>query len=165
MQSPTDYAFIRHVVNEHWPYYAYADLQARHPALGWRERKLGELYLRLANHLQPPTLIDLEPTCPAYADYFKAGCRKARLLHSLSGVQEAGLLRLDIGHPQLEEALRLAGCRTLVVVEGIHQGRAALSRWRELRKREEVRVSFDLYYCGILTFDRKRYKKDYTVNF
>ena len=28
IQSPTDYAFVRYVVNEHWPYYAYEELTA-----------------------------------------------------------------------------------------------------------------------------------------
>ena len=45
IQSPTDYAFVRYVVNEHWPYYAYDLL----PNDAWLTRKLGKLYFRLAN--------------------------------------------------------------------------------------------------------------------
>ena len=26
IQSPTDYSFVRYVINEHWPYYAYDSL-------------------------------------------------------------------------------------------------------------------------------------------
>ena len=53
IQSPTDYAFVRYVVNEHWPYYAYETLKAN----SWLERKLGRLYLRLANWRQPSAML------------------------------------------------------------------------------------------------------------
>ena len=39
IQSPTDYAFVRYVVNEHWPYYAYDQLTAD----SWLNKKLGRL--------------------------------------------------------------------------------------------------------------------------
>ena len=42
IQSPSAYSFVRYVVNEHYPYYAYADLTNSHPQLGKRSRKLGE---------------------------------------------------------------------------------------------------------------------------
>ena len=45
IQSPTDYAFVRYVVNEHWPYYAYEELTDK----DWLTEKLGRLYFRLAN--------------------------------------------------------------------------------------------------------------------
>ena len=46
IQSPTDYRFVRYVVNEHWPYYAYESLGQNDD---WLRRKLGLLYFRLAN--------------------------------------------------------------------------------------------------------------------
>ena len=49
IQSPTDYAFVRYVVNEHWPYYAYDVLRDD----DWLREKLGRLYMRLANWRQP----------------------------------------------------------------------------------------------------------------
>lgn len=52
IQSPSAYSFVRYVVNEHYPYYAYADLADSFPQLGKRERKLGEFYCRLANFAQ-----------------------------------------------------------------------------------------------------------------
>ena len=52
IQSPSAYSFVRYVVNEHYPYYAYADLADSFPQLGKRERKLGEFYFRLANFAQ-----------------------------------------------------------------------------------------------------------------
>ena len=42
IQSPSAYSFVRYVVNEHYPYYAYADLAASFPQLGRRERKFNQ---------------------------------------------------------------------------------------------------------------------------
>lgn len=165
VQSPTDYAFVRHVVNEHLPYYAYGDLRAKHPALPWLTRKLGELYLRLANHRQPSVVIDIAPTHPAYADYFKAGCRRATIVATLEGTERVELLRADIAQIDLEAVLAKADDRTLVAVEGIHRDRAARKAWKAAKASEGVRVTFDLYYLGLLTFDSKRAKQDYTINF
>jgi hypothetical protein len=61
IQSPTDYAFVRYVVNEHWPYYAYQQLNAM--TRDSLKRKLGRLYFRLANWRQPSMMVrdDYEP--------------------------------------------------------------------------------------------------------
>ena len=52
IQSPSAYSFVRYVVNEHYPYYAYADLCQQLPNISKRERKLGEFFFRLANFAQ-----------------------------------------------------------------------------------------------------------------
>ena len=53
VQSPSAYSFIRYVINEHYPYYAYQELQEQFPQLNRREHKVGRLLLRLSNHWQP----------------------------------------------------------------------------------------------------------------
>ena len=45
VQSPTDYSFIRYVINEHYPYYAYKDLAEKFPHLNHLLRKKTELLL------------------------------------------------------------------------------------------------------------------------
>lgn len=162
VQSPTDYAFVRYVVCERWPYYAYGDLQAKHPRMRREERKLGELYLRLANHRQPSAIIDLAPTNSLYAEYFHAGCRRATIKHSLDGVGRVELLRIDVASPQLDEALGKAADGAIIIVEGINRSSGDRRRWREART--QAQVSYDLYWVGLLLFDSKRYHKDYSVN-
>ena len=78
IQSPTDYRFVRYVVNEHWPYYAYAQLGKDEDRL---RRKLGRLCFRLANHLQPKAVADLTEL---YAEYLAAGCKRADVTHALT---------------------------------------------------------------------------------
>ena len=54
--------------------------------------------------------------------------------------------------------------RTLLVIEGIGHDTAAKALWQKLLNDNRTGITFDLYYCGIVFFD-KRYKQNYIVNF
>ena len=154
IQSPTDYWLVRYVLNEHWPYYQYAALGNGDNRL---RRKLGLLYFRLANWRQPQTIVG-----SGYTDYWKAGCRKATVTQDIPPVVE--LMFTDIGKADQLTAV-LEGHtdeRSVIVVEALWRNRSA---WHRLASHERVSVAFDLYYCGILTFDPKKTKKHYVINF
>lgn len=154
IQSPTDYWMVRYVLNEHWPYYQYATLGNGD---NWLRRKLGLLYFRLVNWRQPQTIIG-----SGYSNYWKAGCQKATITQELTGLVE--LMFTDICQAdQLPHILKgHTDEHSVVVVEGLWHNRTA---WQQLVNSEQVSVTFDLYYCGILTFDPKRTKKHYIINF
>ena len=151
IQSPTDYAFVRYVVNEHWPYYAYDSL----PNDSWLTRKLGKLYFRLANWCQP-TVMQVD----RYQAYWQAGCKKTRFL---STIQQVELARVDIEDVVGYESL-LAKCgeSSVVVVEGIWRD---WDRWHEMERDVRCGTTFDLYYCGIIFYDIQRFKHNYQINF
>lgn len=65
----------------------------------------------------------------------------------------------------LDAIRRSADDRTLVVVRNINSDNEARQCWREIVGDERNIVTFDLYYCGIVFFDKKRYKQNYIVNF
>ena len=44
VQSPSAYSFIRYVINEHYPYYAFDELNEKHKVAGKLACKLGRLY-------------------------------------------------------------------------------------------------------------------------
>lgn len=151
VQSPTDYWFVRHVVNEHGLYYQYDSVGCQDD---WLTRRLGRLYFRLANWKQPKMICS-----DGYREYLHAGCLKSvfgdrgELIHlSLVGCDDSSL-------PSL---FNKVNDDTLLIVEGIHQ---YPSLWRQLLADERVRVTFDLYYCGLVFFDKKRYKQNYIINF
>jgi hypothetical protein len=153
IQSPTDYAFVRYVINEHWPYYQYRELGHGDD---WLTRKLGRLYFRLSNWRQPAVIVS-----DRYADYLAAGCRRARLVQGVDGIVE--LARFTVEQEGLVcQAMDNTDSRSLLVVEGI--GRRP-DVWRRLVDDPRSRVTFDLYYCGIVTFDNKRTKQHYIINF
>lgn len=154
IQSPTDYWLVRYVINEHWPYYQYATLGEGDD---WLRRKLGLLYFRLANWRQPQTIVSSD-----YSDYWKAGCQQATITPTLPPRVE--LMHIDVSNAdQLFNQLKgRIDERSVVVIEGIWRNQAV---WQQLVSNGQVSVSFDLHYCGILTFDPKRTKKHYIINF
>ena len=169
IQSPWAYRFVRYVINEHWPYYAYDDLRRQYPRLPLRERKLCELYLRIANYQQAAEAELLGGVSEAACAYLRAGCRQMRLSQGGGAPGEAFSLAVVAFGQQMEsQALGLmvrAESGSLLIVEGIYRDASARQTWARLRQDERVRVSFDLYYCGLLFFDKKKHKCNYKINF
>ena len=175
IQSPTDFDFVRSVVNEHDAYYAYDELQADN----WLQRKLGELYFRVTNWRQPATILT-----NAYQPWFQAGCRSARILTDLSPLtpSPSHLLTsspshpltsspshlLNIAHVEIEQHQLLeqlyAHCnqQSVIIVEGIWRDWQA---WHAIEHDTRTGTTFDLYYCGIVFCDTQRYKHNYRINF
>ena len=151
IQSPTDYWLVRYVINEHWPYYQYAVLGEDDD---WLTRRLGFLYFRIANWLQP-RIIESD----GYKSYLQAGCHKAVFGSSTE------LIRLTLDgdyRARLAAIYNKVEPRTVLVVEAIGKD---WDFWREIVDDERTGVTFDLYYCGIVMFDKKRTKKNYIINF
>lgn len=151
IQSPADYWLVRYVINEHWPYYKYAELGRGDD---WLARKLGLLYFRLANWRQPAVIMS-----DGYREYLQAGCRKA------SFGESSELIRLTLEgdvRDRLAAIYEKANERTVLIVEGIWKNKAL---WREIARDERTGITFDLYYCGIALFDKKRTKHNYIINF
>ena len=169
IQSPTDFDFVRTVINEHDAYYAYDELQADN----WLQRKLGELYLRVANWRQPATILTND-----YQPWFQAGCRSARIVShpltfspSLTSGQSVALqshpqielARIDIEqYEQLEQLYACCNQQSVIIVEGIWRNWQA---WHTIEHDTRTGTTFDLYYCGIVFFDTQRYKHNYRINF
>jgi len=160
IQSPTDYAFVRYVVNEHWPYYAYERLQER----DWLRRKLGRLYLRLANWRQPAIILSDD-----YHPWFHAGCQHSQLAPCLlppascSLPLKIPLARVEIEQHQLfQQLLQHTDQLSVIIVEGIWRDWQA---WHTIEQDSRVGTTFDLYYCGIVLFDTQRFKHHYKINF
>ena len=151
IQSPTDYWMVRYVINEHWPYYQYATMGEDDD---WLTKKLGHLYFRIANWRQPRVI-----ESDGYQWYLQAGCKKAGFGMS------SELIRLtleDDNQDRLAELYNKVRDDTVLIVEGIGKNKAL---WRKMLSDERTRITFDLYYCGIVMFDKKRHKHNYIINF
>ena len=151
IQSPTDYWLVRYVFNEHWPYYQYELLGDEDD---WLTRKLGLLYFRIANWRQPHVI-----ESDSFMQYLQAGCRDAKFGDSVELIR----LRL-VGdcHSRLTAIYNKVVDDTVLIVEAIRKNRTF---WREIVNDERTGVTFDLYYCGIVMFDKKRPKQIYLINF
>ncbi len=176
VQSPWAYQMIRYVINEHWPYYAYEEFEQHVPAFPDRIAKMGRLYFRLANFRQPSAVLCF-PACGDYELFFQRGCNKC-IVETVDGemnsqrsslpVLNVELLRISPaeGYQKvLMKAVEKADENTIVVVEDIHKNKSVLDFWKHVVEDERVVITFDLYYCGIIFFQKRRYKENYIVNF
>ena len=176
IQSPTDYRFDRYVINENWPYYRYAELDREVTGISNLKRKICRLCFRLSNFCQADCFIDIFPVTDAYAAYVTAGCNKTKVylvrqegvMLRLADPEKVCLVRADCREGAKSMLIDLLhGCApgSVVMVEGIKKNRAARKMWKMLLSLPEVGASYDLYYCGIIIADNRRYKKNYIINF
>jgi hypothetical protein len=55
--------------------------------------------------------------------------------------------------------------QSCVVTGDIHASDGRKAWWKERMSDERVRITFDLYDIGLMLFEEKRFKQNYTVNF
>lgn len=152
IQSPTDYAFVRYVVNERWPYYAYDRLKAA----GWLQQKMGRLYLRMANWRQPTVM-----QADQWQQWWQAGCLRTRFTDSMP--ERVEIARIDITDTELWEQLTgRTDEHSVVIIERLW---LSWDTWHQIERDSRVGTTFDLYYCGIVLFDKQRYSHHYKINF
>lgn len=173
VQSPSAYRFIRYVINEHYPYYAYDELRKELPRLDSLTRKRMELYFRVANFRQASLWLDFCERNDVIATYVGRGCHATQVrritdLRQITADDRIEVLRIcPIAGCEsvLAAALKQADDHTLFIIEDIGYNDTAKRMWQTLLESDITSVSYDLYYLGIAFFDRKRYKANYVVNF
>lgn len=173
VQSPSAYRFIRYVINEHYPYYAYDELRKELPRLDSLTRKRMELYFRVANFRQASLWLDFCERNDVIATYVGRGCHATQVrritdLQQITADDRIEVLRIcpTAGcEALLEAALQQTDDHTLFIIEDIGYNDTAKRLWQKLIESDLTSVSYDLYYLGIAFFDRKRYKANYVVNF
>ena len=173
VQSPSAYRFIRYVINEHYPYYAYDELRKELPRLDSLTRKRMELYFRVANFRQASLWLDFCERNDVIATYVGRGCHATQVrritdLRQITADDRIEVLRIcPIAGCEalLEAALQQTDDHTLFIIEDIGYNDTAKRLWQTLLESDITSVSYDLYYLGIAFFDRKRYKANYVVNF
>ena len=150
IQSPTDYSTVRYVICEHWPYYQYHSLGEGDD---WLTRKIGRLCFRIANWRQPRVI-----ESDAWQPWLKAGCQSAVFGSSTE------LICLSVAEcrRRLTSIYNKADDATVLIVTDIRHDKPL---WQHITASERTRITFDLYYCGIVLFDSKRHKCNYIINF
>ena len=170
VQSPSAYSFIRYVLNEHYPYYAYAPLCEKYKAESHATKKKGRLFFRLANFAQATCWYDYLPETKAYADYVCAGCQSTvfKSIDATAIPQHFRIARLSMkgDYKAVYEALSaVATADSILILEGIYDNRDTKAFWKQVVERVEAVTTYDLYSCGIVLFDTSKFKHHYIVNF
>ena len=52
---------------------------------------------------------------------------------------------------------------TMVLLDGIYRDKISSDNWKKLKKLEYVRVTIDLYYCGLLFFRKEQVKEHFKI--
>ncbi len=173
IQSPSAYRFDREVINDHYPYEAYADLKQAFPQQDRLTMKLARLYFRIAHATQARRWALCTHQNDVYRAYIQAGCHAAIFV---DGDEESELDKVaasdvlvtameDERWPMCEAFVSRAHERSMLIVEGVYASKRAKMRWRELVNDERTGVVFDLYDCGIIFFDHTKSKQVYIINF
>ncbi len=180
VQSPWAYKFIRYVVNEHYPYYKYAQLKQQVYGISKRVRKLCKLYFRIANFQQPHSFIDYLPFSSCYKIYTLAGAKKTlyQLISQdttpesytriLAEVGDNSIVRVSLrGNYRefIDKAIDLLPPTSVLILEHIKRNKETEAYWKSLVADDRTGITFDLYYCGLIFLDKTMIKQDYIVNF
>lgn len=166
VQSPFAYRFVKDIVRESYPYYAYSTLAEKYPDQKRNRLRLLRFYLRLSNFLQSKVIVSNEIKS-IDLDYFRAGCKAASLFSSHVKPDLVLLQSIDddIEYYQrfLEDNIVKMSDKSVLIIEDIHLNSSARDLWSKVIKDFRVGVTFDLYDCGIAFFDLKMHKYNYTL--
>ena len=55
--------------------------------------------------------------------------------------------------------------KSILVIEGLYDTPAGRECWQRIKSHPSVALTFDLYHVGLVFFDKRFYRKDYTVYF
>lgn len=154
VQSPTDYAFVREVIYERWPYALYAELEAQFYGTDKFLLKLSQLLLRVSNYAQASRIGIIGTLPPVMEAHLKAGCRKSEIM-TVKGQKSKdkgqGEGTLDFSPSSLD-------IFPLLIATELND------QWQAYISQEHI-ISYDLYYLGIAFYDEKRYREEHVINF
>ena len=170
VQSPSAYSFIRYVLTEHYPYYAYDELKMRFKSSDHATKKKGRLYFRLANYAQASHWFDYHSAEQPYAAYVHEGCRKT-VFQAIDGKTIPNAFRLarlsmTEDYQAVYEALcKVATDDSILILEGINDNKDTKAFWKRVQESQKATRTYDLFLCGIIVFDTSKHKHHYIVNF
>ena len=170
VQSPSAYSFIRYVLTEHYPYYAYDELKMRFKSFDHATKKKGRLYFRLANYAQASHWFDYHLAEQPYAAYVHEGCRKT-VFQAIDGKTIPNAFRIarlsmTEDYQAVYEALcKVATDDSILILEGINANKDTKAFWKRVQESQKATRTYDLFLCGIIVFDTSKHKHHYIVNF
>jgi hypothetical protein len=170
VQSPSAYGFIRYVLTEHYPYYAYDELKMRFKSFDHATKKKGRLYFRLANYAQASHWFDYHSAEQPYAAYVHEGCRKT-VFQAIDGKTIPNAFRIarlsmSEDYQAVYEALcKVATDDSILILEGINDNKDTKAFWKRVQESQKATRTYDLFLCGIIVFDTSKHKHHYIVNF
>lgn len=162
LQSPFAYRIQMEVIGQSLPYYAYSSLAEKRKQMPQNTtQQWDELLFRLANYLQPHTVVTPEKGWETARMYISAACSNVHW----RGVTDIPDTPPSVIHPvmygnslndmteqELDGMLQRMTEQDLMVVADIRQRKDI---WIRLQQHPHVTVTFDLYNWGLVFFSVK----------
>lgn len=170
VQSPSAYSFLRYVVNEHYPYYAYQNLKDESGDVNPLVTKLSRFYFRMANFSQSEFWYDYKATNDIYQRYVVAGSKSTSFVpfDEVGEIDTFKIARMSLSGDYQKVYNHLASIAnndSLLIIENIKRDKITRKFWKQVVEDNRTFVTYDLYYCGVVFFDSNKCKCNYKVNF
>lgn len=178
IQSPTAYSFACNVINDQRYYAAYGQLRRQMCHKGRAFHKLGRLLYRISLFQQPDVAIVDDADWAAYVrsgcerctvSVYDAGREENKKICRLRAAEGKRLWMLDASlmaeDAQRERVLDVCSDGDILVVYDIEKSNNSRRLWAQLVADRRTVVCFDLYYCGIVFFDKTKSKQLFHVNY
>ena len=52
---------------------------------------------------------------------------------------------------------------SMLLIKGIYNSKENIKNWKRIKKMEQVRVTVDLFYCGIIFFRKEQAKEHFRI--
>ena len=163
IQSPNDYAFLHDVIREKMPYYAYADIESRHPQATQRELRVRKLIFRVRNAFRGEKVIvinsDAAPIpigSPFTAATVLASSPRTAATVPIGSPRTAATV--PDGSPS-GSPTKPTNTRAVILV-GIQLNQSDL--WQEILSLRHV-ITYDMQDIGIAIFDADRHAQHYEI--
>ena len=170
VQSPWAFGFVRSVISDKSYCPAYEMMMRDYPGTRKPTRKVCRLCMRMAVHEKPKTMAFVGDLPPEYKAYSVMGRREAKVITLGEGGSgepvDFAVIAPGAGvEGRFDEVCRHAHDTTFAMLPNIYTDSEARSLWRGKIAEMEGVVTFDLYYCGLAYFDKKRYRENHIINF
>jgi hypothetical protein len=86
----------------------------------------------------------------------------------VSSISDFDVLRVNsnqLDHEGFEHLVSIALSHSMLIIEGIYSSKNSKELWKKIVDDERTGITYDLYDCGLVFFDKKKYKQNYIVNF
>ncbi len=105
------------------------------------------------------TTIRLLQETDATKQQIKANCPAVTIVQNNSDVIFGTINAIqtkEIDPNQLQE-------NTMLFLDAIHRNRSNFERWENLKAQNHVRVTIDLFYCGVIFFRKEQAKEHFKI--
>ncbi|TLP76743.1 hypothetical protein [Maribacter sp. ACAM166] len=93
------------------------------------------------------------------AQKIKTNCPTVSLINNNSDVIFGNINDLQSSDLEIHKLKSI----TMLVVDGIHKNKNTLERWERLKELDCVRVTVDIFYCGVVFFRKEQVKEHFKI--